>query len=185
MQNAWELYQEILINPELYHPWGQFFSPIRPIKLSKFMIMLHVKGMGMGVRPLTHVKYPLINKHTTMIPETRWIMWALTIIRPMEFSLKFDRVKSGRSVIFCLFLFDLIFNVPSTIFQLYKGTGLPGTKLGLMFLLKDTTQWRRWDSNPRPLGLESSTRPLSHCAPRRSVINIKGWQVIISWKCLF
>ena len=32
-------------------------------------------------------------------------------------------------------------------------------------LLKDTTQWRRWGSNPPPLGLESSTLPLSHCAP--------------------
>ena len=32
-------------------------------------------------------------------------------------------------------------------------------------LLKDTTQWRRWGSNSRPLGLESSTLPLSHCAP--------------------
>ena len=40
------------------------------------------------------------------------------------------------------------------------------TKLGLMFLLKDTTQWRRWGSNPRPFGLESSTLPLSHCAPK-------------------
>ena len=33
-----------------------------------------------------------------------------------------------------------------------------------MFLLKDTTQWRRWSSNPGPFGLESSTLPLSHCA---------------------
>ena len=44
----------------------------------------------------------------------------------------------------------------------YKGMGLPGltsTKLGLMFLLKNTTQWRRWGSNPRPFGLESSTLP--------------------------
>ena len=40
--------------------------------------------------------------------------------------------------------------------------GWTSTKLGLMFLLKDTTQW---GSNPRPLGLESSTLPLSHCAP--------------------
>ena len=31
-------------------------------------------------------------------------------------------------------------------------------------LLKDTTQWCRWDSNPHPLGLERSTLPLSHCA---------------------
>ena len=41
------------------------------------------------------------------------------------------------------------------------------TKLGLMFLLKDTTQWRLWGSNPRPFGLESSALPLSHCAPYR------------------
>ena len=37
--------------------------------------------------------------------------------------------------------------------------------LSLMFLLKDTTQWYRWGSNPRPLSLESSYLPLSHCAP--------------------
>ena len=30
---------------------------------------------------------------------------------------------------------------------------------------RTTTQWRRWGSNPRPFGLESSTLPLSHCAP--------------------
>ena len=44
--------------------------------------------------------------------------------------------------------------------------GWTSTKLGLMFLLKDTTQGRRWGSNPRPFGLESSTLPLSHCAPK-------------------
>ena len=43
--------------------------------------------------------------------------------------------------------------------------GWTSTKLGFMFLLKDTTQWRRWGSNPQPFGLESSTLPLSHCAP--------------------
>ena len=31
-----------------------------------------------------------------------------------------------------------------------------------MFLLKDTTQWHRWGSNPRHFGLKSSTLPLSH-----------------------
>ena len=40
--------------------------------------------------------------------------------------------------------------------------GWTSTKLSSMFLLKDTTQWRRWGSNPQPLGLESSTLPLSH-----------------------
>ena len=39
------------------------------------------------------------------------------------------------------------------------------TKLGLKLLLKDTTQWCRWGSNPRPHDMESSTQPLSHCAP--------------------
>ena len=43
--------------------------------------------------------------------------------------------------------------------------GWTSTKQGLMFLLKDTRQWCRWGSNPQPLGLESSTLPLSHCVP--------------------
>ena len=47
--------------------------------------------------------------------------------------------------------------------------GWTSTKLGLMFLLKDTTQWPRWCSNPRPLCLESSTLLLSHCAPQKSL----------------
>ena len=48
----------------------------------------------------------------------------------------------------------------------YIGTGLfLSPKLGLMFLLKDTPQWRRLGSYPRPFGLDSSTLPLSHCTP--------------------
>ena len=31
-------------------------------------------------------------------------------------------------------------------------------------MLKDTTQWRRWGSNPRPFGIKSSTLPLSNCS---------------------
>ena len=38
--------------------------------------------------------------------------------------------------------------------------GWTSTKLGLMFFLKDTTQWCRWGCNLWPLGLESSTLPL-------------------------
>ena len=49
--------------------------------------------------------------------------------------------------------------------------GWTSTKLGLIFLLKDTTQWRRWSSNPRPFGLESSTLPLSHCTPYYICVN--------------
>ena len=67
-------------------------------------------------------------------------------------------------------LFDLILNVHSTIFQLC-GTGLPGLNQYLARInvscSRTTTQWRRWGSNPWPFGLESSTLPLSHCAPHR------------------
>ena len=70
-------------------------------------------------------------------------------------------------MIVCLFVwFDSLH--PINNLSVIKGRvflGWTSTKLGLMFLLKDTTQWRRWGSNPRPLGLESSTLPLSHCAP--------------------
>ena len=52
--------------------------------------------------------------------------------------------------------------------------GWTSSKLGLMFLLKDTTQWRRWGSNPRPLGLDSSSLPLSHCAPLSTLIRVRN-----------
>ena len=55
-----------------------------------------------------------------------------------------------------------------------------------MFLLKDTMQWRRWGSNLRPLSLESSTLPLSHCAPFSAVSFLDPiWHVIkIGWVIL-
>ena len=43
--------------------------------------------------------------------------------------------------------------------------GWTSAKLGWSFSLNDTTHWRRWGWNPWPLGLESSTLQLSHCAP--------------------
>ena len=67
----------------------------------------------------------------------------------------------------CLFVwFDFL--RPINNLSVIKGQvflGWTSTKLGFMFLLKDTTQWRRWGSNPRPFRLESSALPLSHCAP--------------------
>ena len=42
-----------------------------------------------------------------------------------------------------------------------------------MFLLKDTTQWRQWGSNPQPFGLKSSTLPLSYCARRAVAAYLK------------
>ena len=59
--------------------------------------------------------------------------------------------------------------------------GWTSTKPGLMFLLKDTTQWRRWGSNPRPLGLESSIQPLSRCAPYRGIDIFLGGYLCSIW----
>ena len=73
---------------------------------------------------------------------------------------------------FCFVWFDSL--RPINNLTVIKGRvflGRTSTKLGLMFLLKDTTQWRRWGSNPRPFGLESSTLPLSHCAPIAYMLN--------------
>ena len=39
---------------------------------------------------------------------------------------------------------------------------------------RTTTQWRRRGSNSRPLGLESSTLPLSHCTPFLSVLHARS-----------
>ena len=67
----------------------------------------------------------------------------------------------------CLFVkFDSL--LPINNLSVIKGRvflGWTSTKLGLMFLLKDTSQWRQSGSSPRPFSLESSTLSLSHCAP--------------------
>ena len=66
-----------------------------------------------------------------------------------------------------LFFLLFFFTSQTTVFQLFRdGSSLdePVRNMHKCVLLKDTTQWRRWDSNPRPLGLESSTIPMSHCA---------------------
>ena len=56
--------------------------------------------------------------------------------------------------------FDLIHYVPSTIFQLDRdgySRVEPVLSWDKCVLLKGTIQCHRWGSNPRPLGLESST----------------------------
>ena len=74
-------------------------------------------------------------------------------------------LKSGTlcslSVFVCLIWF---FTSQSTIFQLCRnGSSLvePVLSKDKCALLKDTTQWRLWGSNPQPLILVSSTLPLS------------------------
>ena len=75
--------------------------------------------------------------------------------------------------VICLTWFDLL--RPINNLSVIKGPvflGWTSTKLGTMFLLKDTTQWHWWGSKSRPLSLESSTLPLSHCAPTGMLLSI-------------
>ena len=66
-------------------------------------------------------------------------------------------------IIVCLFVW---FFHPINNLSVIKGRvflGWTSTKLGIMFLLKDTTQWRRWGSNsaaPQSRVKHSTTEPL-------------------------
>ena len=70
-------------------------------------------------------------------------------------------VQPSRDSMFLFVWFDSLH--PINNLSVIKGRvfmGLTSTKLGLMFLLEDTTQWRQWGSNQQLLCLESSTLPL-------------------------
>ena len=89
---------------------------------------------------------------------SKWV--AAQLLPPLVFTYNYS------AVFVCLIWF---FTSQSTIFSICRD-GLPGPVEPLLskyrgVLLKDTTHWRRWGLNPRPLGLESSTLPLHHCAP--------------------
>ena len=85
---------------------------------------------------------------------------------------------------FCFVWFDSL--LPINNLSVLKGwvfLGWTSTKLGLMFLLKDTTQWRRWGSNPRPLSLETSTQsttePLcSSLMKVKSIAECSLWNIL-------
>ena len=82
-----------------------------------------------------------------------------------------DNNPSRREWLSCFVWFDSLHPINNlSVIKRRVFLGWTSTKLGLMFLLKDTTQWRRWGLNPRPFGLESSTLPLSHCAPWRMAV---------------
>ena len=77
----------------------------------------------------------------------------------------------------CFVWFDLL--RPINNLSVMKGRvflGWTSTKLGLMFLLKDTAQWRRWGSNPRPLG---SSQPIYHWA---SALPSNYCDTLVVWK---
>ena len=61
-----------------------------------------------------------------------------------------------------LILYDSVNNISVMSGQVFLGW--TSTKQGLMCLAQGHKQWRHGGSNPQPLGLKSSTLPLSHCA---------------------
>ena len=81
----------------------------------------------------------------------------------------------------------LSFYVPSTICQVF-GDGSywvePVLSKDLCVLLKDTTQWRWWSSNPWRLRLESSSLPLSHCAPWFLLLQREGQSLPNARECV-
>ena len=82
----------------------------------------------------------------------------------------FERHEFWAAALLILLLFVCFiwfFTSQSTLFQLCRDRSSsvePVLSKDQSILLKDTTQWRQWGSNPRPLCRESSTLPLSHCA---------------------
>ena len=84
------------------------------------------------------------------------------------------RYQNRAPTAYFVFLFDLIIYVPSTIFHLCR-VGLPTSRLNqyqarIHVSCSRTQRSDRWGSSPRPLGLESSNLPLSHCSPVKQLV---------------
>ena len=82
-------------------------------------------------------------------------------------------------ILFCLIWF---FTSQSTIFQFHRDRSSlvePVLSKDKRVLLKDTMQWRWWSWNLRPLCLQLSTLPLSHCAHTWNEIFSKTERVYI------
>ena len=107
-----------------------------------------------------------------------WRKNLLDTIRLMSNSLNPDWAKCRARSLILFVWFDSLRPINNV--SVIKGRvflGWTSTKLGLMFLLKDTTQWCRWGSNPRPFGLDSSTLPLRPLSgPIWAQIFRKGYQ---------
>ena len=83
---------------------------------------------------------------------------------------KVNKLSVGVSIETCplVCLVGLILYVPVNDFSFMSGQVFlcwTSTKQGLMCLAQGHTQCCQWGLNPHPFSLESSTLPLSHCAP--------------------
>ena len=99
----------------------------------------------------------------------------LALIGNLSWKPIFGLFDSGRFRQVLLYLFNnfLLDSLPP-INNLSVKQGLPGMnqyqpRINVSYS-RTTTQWRQWGSNPLPLGLESSTLPVGHCAPIYSFI---------------
>ena len=85
----------------------------------------------------------------------------------IRITFRYSSMDGAKTSTFHVCLFDLILYVPVNTFSVISGQVAwvePELSKDKCVLLKDTTQWRWWDMEPWPLGLESSTLPLSHSA---------------------
>ena len=118
-----------------------------------------------------------------LMHDALWVFQLVSVAKQVDFKLDGSQTsKTGKTTIpdyslnvpmpaisnlrfsFCFIWF---FTSQSTIFQLCRNGSSwvePPLSKDKCVLLKDTTQWRWWCSNPQPLDLKSSTLLLSHCA---------------------
>ena len=94
---------------------------------------------------------------------TIWQMKGKFLINPLIWMNWKSKLLPYGPPLFCLFvLLDSLRPINNlSVKQGLVFLGWTSTKLGLMFLFKDTAQWRWWGLNLLPLGLELSILPLS------------------------
>ena len=146
------------------HKWCMISYPVGVSFYPFFWTITRARILSWGGfgRLCGSLSKPLVLAYVISTIILRWLGCSL-LIRMLQI-----KINSTISVVFVWF--DLIILLLINNLSVIKGRGFLGwtsTKLGLMYLLNDTTQLRRWWSNPRPLGLESSTLPLSHSAPKQ------------------
>ena len=110
-----------------------------------------------------------------------------TMIQNTLACLSWFKLVSLQKIAVCMrlwsILFDLILYITSTIFQLCRDSSCwvePLLSLDLCVLLKDTTQWRGWCSNPRP---SVTSQALYHWATALPMKYLVNWWSLAIFSC--
>ena len=128
----------------------------------KSHVTAHMKRVHTSVRSFLYGRLRNVNTRVFIKHTVLYYVVVLRNTLPGEITLTQSIHSNHWNTKRCLFVWNDSLR-PINNFSVKKGRVFLGwikTKLGLMFLLKDTTQWRRWGSNPGALGLQSSTLPM-------------------------